>query len=343
MSFSPIIRVRKLLDKMKSERGDQKSPKLHNKRFLRNTNSIDSSSNTSSPNTRPKKSAKSLNSSIQSLALQPVDDRINEICGEDQFQNLPIEATLLIFSFLEKGDIEIIRFVSKLWNELSNDEGIWKLLCLNDWNIDYRHFISWKLTYYKIEDVFSDGVWEGMSRWIEPLGFDNEQRTTARLSFLKKKSDSGVNSVNSSVNSKAEIHRCASTTNPSKLTSLSNSNETNSTETNSNSSENNSQQSDKDNIPKESELKIIGSGITVNCAAPSPFKIEGERVASDSTGVSFQWNKQFERHTSVYLGKINFPEGAVNGTISYNDGITHWKGEFHYKKLNRVKKGQLNA
>lgn len=346
MSFSPIIRVRKLLDKMKSERGESSSPRLHNKRFHRNT--IDELSNSSSPNTRPKKSAKK--KLMNSLEL--INESKEEISGEDYFMYLPIEATLLIFSFLEKEDLETIAFVSKLWNDLSNDETIWKQLCIQDWNIEFLHDKSWKRTYYRLHDILSEGMWEGMSKWIEPVGFDNEQRTTARLSFHKRASrlrpamtsmnlNGGLSSPLSSpsVSSKAEIHRCASTTNPNQLTSTMNLSSSTTIPLSSSSS----QEATNNEKSKEVELKIIGSGVTVNCAAPSLFKIEGERLVSDASGCTFQWNKLFERHTSVYNGRINFAEGTVNGTIAYNDGTTNWKGEFQYKKNRSKKISQLNA
>jgi len=358
MSFSPIIRVRKLLDKMKSERAsDSSSPRLHNKRFHRRDTSdgdlSGSQLNFSSPNTRPKKSAKKKLMS----SLELINESKQEITGEDHFMYLPIEATLLIFSFLEKEDLETIAFVSKMWNYLSNDENLWKQLCIQDWNIEVLHDKSWKRTYNRIQDVLSDGVWEGMSKWIDPVGFDNEQRTTARLCFQKRTSrlrpvtfsniNGGLTSPTSSpsVSSKAEIHRCASTTNPNQLTStvnLSPSSSSNLPLTSSSSQDANSDDNSNEKV-KEAELRVHGSGVTVNCAAPSLFKIEGERLLNDDTGSSFQWNKLFERHTSVYNGRINFMEASVIGTIAYHDGTTHWKGEFQYKKNRSKKISQLNA
>jgi len=349
MSFSPIIRVRKLLDKMKSERGEQRSPRLHNKRFHRTVDDLNTSQ-TYSPNLRPKKSAKSF-ASFQSYSGN--EDQ-QEVVGEDQFMNLPIEATLLIFSFLEHEDLDTICPVSKLWNELSNDESLWKLLCVQDYNISTLHEKNWKINYRRIEEILSDGIWEGHSKWIEPAGFDNEQRTTARLCFQKRTSRMQPSNLNGglsspmgspSVSSKAEIHRCASTTNPTQLTTMA-SNAITSSQTNnsSNDATSNTSSSAPTPAPKEVELKVFGSGVTVNCAAPSPFKIEGERAVSDTTGTTFVWNKLFERHTSLYTGKINFVEGTVCGTINYNDGTTKWRGEFYYKKMNRTKKvNHLNA
>jgi len=352
-SFSPIIRVRKLLDKMKSERGDQRSPRLHNKRFhSRNTSddiNINSNSNGafSSPNIRPKKSAKSTTSTLHSLELTNESLKEEIVVGDDQFMYLPIEATLLIFSFLEREELESIRLVSKLWNELSDDEGLWKLLCIQDWNVHNLQDKTWKKTYRRLNEVLNDGVWEGMSKWLSPVGFDNEQRTTARLNFQKRTSrlsnmNGGLSSPMSSpaVSSKSEIHRCASTTVPSQLTTVNSGLDASSTLASSQPTIAASGSSSA----KEAELRVHGSGVTINCAAPSPFKIEGERAENDTSGTSFRWNKLFERHTSVYEGKINFADGSVSGTISYHDGSTHWKGEFHYKKMNRIKKySQLNA
>jgi len=351
-SFSPIIRVRKLLDKMKSERGEQRSPRLQNKRFhSRNATSDDilnSNSAFSSPNVRPKKSAKS----NSTLSLELVNESLKEeIVGEDQFMYLPIEATLLILSFLEREELETVRLVSKLWNELSNDESLWKLLCVQDWNVHHLQAKTWKKTYHRLSEVLSDGVWEGMSKWLSPVGFDNEQRTTARLNFQKRTCrlrptmNGGLSSPMSSpaMSSKSEIHRCASTTIPSQLTNVNNGlDATSSTGTTLTSSQPSIAASGSSSA-KEAELRVHGSGITINCAAPSPFKIEGERVENDISGTTFRWNKLFEKHTSVYEGKINFADGSVSGTINYHDGSTHWKGEFHYKKMNRIKKYQLNA
>jgi len=321
---------------------------------------MNSGSAFSSPNVRPKKSAKSITSSIgQSLEL--VNESLKEeIVGEDQFIYLPIEATLLIFSFLEREELETIRLVSKLWNDLSDDEGLWKLLCIQDWNVYHLQDKTWKKTYHRLNEVLNDGVWEGMSKWLSPVGFDNEQRTTARLNFQKRTSrlrpslsnmNGGLSSPMSSpsVSSKSEIHRCASTTVASQLTSVNNgldatSSATGATGATTLTSSQPSLTASGSSSAKEAELRVHGSGVTINCAAPSPFKIEGERLESDSTGTTFRWNKLFERHTSVYEGKINFADGSVTGTINYHDGSTHWKGEFHYKKMNRNKKySQLNA
>jgi len=214
------------------------------------------------------------------------------------FDILPSEAVLNIFSFLDAKDLSCARLISKIWCQFADDKSIWKSLCELDFNIHERLGETWRETYYRMEELFSEGIWEGMSKWMEPSGYDNEQNTTAKLHFLKRNQPSTVRVELSSSKD--------SGTSKSELPSY-----------------------------KDSPFKIIGSGVTINCSSPSPFRIEGERVASDSTGCNFQWNKHFERHTSVYSGKMDFATGTVTGTISYDDGSTHWKGVFFYTRVNK--------
>jgi len=319
MSFSPIIRVRKLLDKMKME----SSPRI--RRFPSRTSSVDVTDSSSTKTSKME---------------------INSWVGESQFQYLPNEAILMIFSFLGSDELLSSRLVSKEWNHFANDKLIWKNLCFYDWNVTALVGKTWKETYFRLEELFSDGTWEGMSKWIEPAGYDNEQKTTARLCFQKRRRAP----VDSSFSSPAPIRRVDSNSNVDRGNSDS-SDDVNSSSTvsstvapnsNSNSDSTQTSQSTFANF-QESTFKIVGGGVTVNCATPSAFKIEGERVSNDPTGSTFQWNKQFEKHTSVYNGRIDYQTGSVSGTIDYHDGNTHWKGQFYFSKLKRSNFKCLNA
>lgn len=313
MSFSPIIRVRKLLDKMKME----SSPRI--RRFPSRTSSADVTDSTT-------------------FKFSKME--INSWVGESQFQYLPNEAILMIFSFLESDELLACRLVSKEWNHFANDKLIWKNLCFYDWNVTSLVGKTWKETYFRLEELFSDGTWEGMSKWIEPAGYDNEQKTTARLCFQKRRR---TPTESSSFSSPAPIRRVDSNSNVDRGnmdSSDANSSTTVAATTNSNSD--NSNQLTFANF-QDSPFKIVGGGVTVNCQTPSAFKIEGERVSNDPTGSTFQWNKQFERHTSVYNGRIDFQTGSVSGTIDYHDGNTHWKGQFYFSKLKRSNFKCLNA
>lgn len=226
---------------------------------------------------------------------------------ENFIKILPVEAVLLIFSYLEVEDICNVRAVNREWFEFSEDNLIWKQLVQHDWNVHALLEETWKKTYMRLYALFSEGLWEGMSKWVEPEGFGNEQMTTAKLHFDRRRT------IKPKLSSPSMIHRVDSTANSSGL------------------------RQSATLVPnlKESPFKINGSGVTVNCASHSYFKIEGERIANDSTGTTFRWYKQFEKHTSVYNGKIDYETGTVSGTIDYNDGTTHWKGIFEYTKSNR--------
>jgi len=227
---------------------------------------------------------------------------------ENCIDNLPTEALCHIFSYLEVKEIRRVRSVCKEWSELLHDELLWKQLCKFDWNVHALMEPTWRETYMRIENVLSEGHWEGMSKWVEPEGFDNEQKTSVKLLFHKR------NIPKERLSSPSMIHRVDSTANSSVLRTP--------------------------EVPaknyKESMYKITGTGVTVNCTSHSYFRIEGERIDSDSTGATFQWNKQFEKHTSVYIGKVDYRSGTVNGTIDYHDGTTHWKGMFFYTKVKTV-------
>jgi len=295
-SFSPVIRVRKLLDKMKSERN---SPRL--KRF---------------PSRTMSEEARDSNSSSDFAVIPAYKHRKSsskfEFTGENQFKFLPDEATIYIFSFLNARDLCRMGQVSKEIYGFATDELLWKDLAMFDWGINEPFTPTWMQTYARLEELCSDGVWEGMSKWLEPEGFANEQKTTARLHFVKRSRETQPTSPVRS--SPTVIHRVDSQTVTTPVV-----------------------RSDSPLITNHrgAPYKIIGSGVTVNCNNPSPFKIEGQRTVKDPTGCTFEWNKQFEKHTSVYSGKMDYASSSVEGMISYHDGTTHWKGIFSYKKMQR--------
>jgi len=295
-SYSPVLKVRRFIERVRSERG---SPRL--KRFPSRTISEEVKYN-ESPNSSPLRLRKSSKRAIY------------EYTGENQFNNIPSEATMFIFSFLEAQDLNLARLVCREWLEFADDDLVWKSLCMYDWNLNHKITPSWKSTYIRLDDLFSDGVWEGMSKWIEPPSYDNEQKTTARLHFLKRtRANQFVrNIVRSSPTAihRVDSHNTIQTTTPS-VAGIS---------------------KPKINSYKNSLYGITGGGVTVNFQTPSPFKIEGERTHSDEKGFLFVWNKHFEKHTSVYEGKLDYLTGTVSGVINYHDGTTHWKGEFNYQK-----------
>jgi len=234
--------------------------------------------------------------------------------GENQFNFLPSEAALYIISFLEPRDLVQLRQVSKDMLLFADDDVTWKNLCMFDWGINAPFTPTWKETYIRLEDLCADGIWEGMSKWIEPKGFDNEQKTTARLHFVKR-SKYTQHQYQPLRSSPTVLHRVDSQTINPPI------------------------KSDKSAVARPAPYRIIGSGVTVNCQQPSPFKIEGDRTTADPTGCTFEWNKHFEKHTSVYSGKMDYATRTVEGTISYSDGNTHWQGIFYYTKA----RGNLNT
>jgi len=294
ISYSPVLRVRRFIERVKSERG---SPRL--KRMPSRTLSEEAKNN-STPNSSPLHLRKSLKREIQPYT------------GENQFLNIPSEATMFIFSFLEVEDLNQVRLVSREWLEFADDDLVWKSLCIYDWNIQHKLLSSWKKTYIQLDDLFSDGVWEGMSKWNEPPNYSNEQKTTARLHFMKRTRANQLEALMDTPKaSPTVLHRVDSQANSISVKPA--------------------QIKSKPNY-KDSLYKINGGGVTINLETPSPFKIEGERTHSDESGFSFTWNKQFEKHTSVYQGKLDYTTGTVSGTIEYNDGSTLWIGEFNYRK-----------
>jgi len=243
----------------------------------------------------------------------PAYKRRNFYTGDNQFTMLPVEAVLHIVSFLEAKEVCRLEQSSKEMQFFAADELVWKNLCVFDWGIDSAFAPTWKESYIALDDLCADGVWEGMSKWIEPAGFDNEQKTTARLHFVKRSRVTPAQSVRSSP---AVLKRVDSQTVNPPITRTESGSST-------------------DNPHRLAPHRILGSGVTVNCATPSPFKIEGQRTIHDPSGCTFEWNKLFEKHTSVYSGKMEYATRTVNGTIDYNDGTTHWKGVFYYTKQSR--------
>jgi len=301
MSFSPIIRVRKFLDKMRTERDSPRGIK----RFPSRTLSSDYECQKS------RRGDYSMDMTPLVEQFRKFSEHFDLRFGENTFDVLPVEAVLLVFSFLDTKDLATVRRVSKEWNLYAEDDLLWKRLCIADFQVDVLYGDSWKQTYKYLDELFSDGLWEGMSKWVEPAGFDNEQKTTVNLHFLKRKQGKLINSPSlSRISSPATIHRVDSSVNATE-----------------------SKYSDSF---KDSEFRIVGTGVTINCSNPSAFLIEGERTKLSSTGSSFKWNKQFEKHTSMYEGTIDYAERVVSGTIDYHDGITHWKGVFYYTKSQRT-------
>lgn len=293
-NFSPVLKVKKFMEKMKSERS---SPRL--KRFP-------------SRSLSEEVKAASKNSSLSEIPAYKTKSKKQLITGDNYFLSLPIEATQHIMSFLESAELCKFQQTSKEMSCFALDELLWKNLCVFDWGIDSPFESTWKESYACLEDLCADGVWEGMSKWVEPAGFDNEQKTTARLHFVKRSRYAPIVPVRSSGDA---IKRVDSQTHNPPITRTDSA-------------------SAKD-AHKNAPHRIIGSGVTVNCTTPSPFRIEGERTINDPTGCTFEWNKHFEKHTSVYSGKMEYKPRKVEGTIDYNDGTTHWKGVFYYTKQSK--------
>jgi len=319
MSFSPIIRVRKFLDKMKAERDSPRGIKRFPSRAASGDLDRQKNYRTSSDFCLEN------GSNYDSMDMTPLVEQFRTFSehfslklGESAFSVLPNEAILIIFSFLEVDNLFQARRVCKDWCGFADDNLIWRSLVLSDFGLHDMYGSTWKETYYYLNELFSDGLWEGMSKWVQPEGFDNEQKTTAKLQFLKRTISSDKNPVSKpSTSSPAVLHRVDSSANASPASPASSSTE-----------------------PKyanfeQSMFKIAGQGVTINCSSPSPFKIEGERELSDPKLETFVWNKHFDKHTSVYKGKIDYGTRTVSGTIEYYDGVTQWKGVFYYTKAKK--------
>jgi len=318
MSFSPIIRVRKFLDKMKAERTD--SP-----RGIKRFPSRAASGDYDRQNKNSRGSDFTLGGEgYDSMDMTPLveqfrtfSEHFNLKMGESAFNVLPNEAILIIFTFLDVDDLFQARRVSKDWCGFADDNLIWKSLTLCDFGLHDMYGNTWKETYSYLNELFSEGLWEGMSQWVEPAGFDNEQKTTAKLQFLKRKKSSKQLPPKQLPSSPAVLHRVDSSSNAT--------------------------EKGNENKFEDSVFKIAGQGVTINCSSPSPFKIEGERELSDPSLQTFVWSKHFDKHTSVYRGKIDYATKTVSGTIEYHDGVTHWKGVFFYTKAKKTPSMKHNA
>jgi len=225
--------------------------------------------------------------------------------GENQFNFLPNEATLHVLSFLDARDLCHLSQVNASMLEFANDDILWRDLAIFDWGIDKPFASTWKESYALLDDLCEDGVWEGYSKWLEPAGFDTEQKTTARLQFVKRTHTLTTSPTRASP---MTIHRVDSQTTTTAIVK-------------------------SPSKHRDAPYRIIGSGVTVNVSTPSPFKIEGHRSEEDPSGCTFEWNKQFEKHTSVYCGRMDYASRTVTGTIDYDAGSVHWKGIFSYTKI----------
>jgi len=305
MSFSPVVQVRKLMNKMKSERS---SPRL--RRFP---------SRTFSEEARDSSSASSSFFSIPAYKHKKSPSVKQEITGVNEFESLPFEASIYIVSFLDAKSLGRLAQVSREMNMFADDELVWKDLTFYEFGINSTlENLSWKESYSFLDDLFSDGMWEGTSKWLEPAGYEKDQKTTARLHFAKRSHTTLSSSPTLSRNSPTAIHRVDSQTHSAVVRS---------------SSSPPSPVADAPKNHRNERYRIIGSGITVNDNHPCPFRIEGSRQIVDSTGCSFEWNKQFEKHTSVYHGKMDYKDRSVSGTIIYQDGSMLWKGVFSLSKV----------
>jgi len=108
------------------------------------------------------------------------------------FDNTPEDLVLHMLSFLDINSITTVRLVSKQLKKLADDGKIWRYLCLQSWVIFSEespkvtfHDLNkdWRRTFIRVEQLCRKGVWKGMSKWIEPKGFDHEQETTVNLEF----------------------------------------------------------------------------------------------------------------------------------------------------------------
>jgi len=115
---------------------------------------------------------------------------------EVNIHQLPDEILVLLFLFLEVKDITCVRLVSQKWKQLADSPKIWRELCLSDFNVfstepvkytyETLHRKDWRKTYVDLTDLCGEGLWKGMSKWVEPKGFDHEQETTVTLEFPRK-------------------------------------------------------------------------------------------------------------------------------------------------------------
>jgi len=100
---------------------------------------------------------------------------------------VPLEVVLLIFGHMSAADLCKMRLVSHYWKYLADDELLWKELCESDFGPDIDVRDSWRdayAFYHKI--VGTETFWCGMSKWVEPVGFDFEQETKVFITFHKR-------------------------------------------------------------------------------------------------------------------------------------------------------------
>jgi len=129
------------------------------------------------------------------------EDDMMDVCSEtgdadEGIHKLPSEIMVHLFGFLEVADINNLRLVCKYWKELSDSPQIWRSLCMEDFNVcsaepkrfNYKTLYEkdWRKFYVEMTHLCGEGVWKGMSKWVEPKGFDHEQETTVTLEFPRK-------------------------------------------------------------------------------------------------------------------------------------------------------------
>lgn len=365
MSFSPVLRVRKFLDKMKTDRGDfsplvgrlKRSPPSR-------TSSAEMDSSTNSPNVKLGRKGsqgqadfmevsfdgENYESQFLSQVFQSQKTKSKSKNGKEEinqelenpFDYLPQEAILAIFSFLNPKTLLALRYLSRDFCSLADDDLTWKHLCIRELGVKVTlENCNWKTTYLVLESIFTEGEWRGFSKWVDPPTFDNEQRTSARLNFLKRTSSSSTSATSSPMVSRSNSSstfsppsrsNSASTSDTPDLSRFPSITPTSSSSSTSSTPSTPAVSRKRGDNENDEEFKIDGTGITINCENPSPFGISGDRISMDGNGMKFKWNKNFDKHTSVYDGYMNFKNRTVEGTISYHDGHTHWKGIFQYTK-----------
>jgi len=104
---------------------------------------------------------------------------------------VPLEVVLLIFGHLTAAELSKMRLVSNYWKYLADDELLWKELCDSDFGLDVelRNCPTWREAYAFYHKVVGpETFWCGMSKWVEPPGFDFEQETKVFITFNKRTS-----------------------------------------------------------------------------------------------------------------------------------------------------------
>jgi len=95
---------------------------------------------------------------------------------------------LMIFGFLGPPELARLREVSHNWKALAEDDTLWKDLCHDEFGSDmplkdFGSFFSAYICYQRI--LGRTTYWAGMSKWIEPAGFDFAQETKVHITFHK--------------------------------------------------------------------------------------------------------------------------------------------------------------